>query len=387
MKKISILGSTGSIGTQTLDVISYYPHLFQVESLAAGTNLRLLKEQITQYQPKLVAVSTSELAIELKNELNNEIDYPVEIMHGMEGLLAVATYSSADFVVSALVGSLGLKPTFAAIKAGKTVGLANKESLVSAGHLVTQAAKEHGVDILPIDSEHSAIFQSLHGGKQDEIHKITITASGGAFRDLNRDQLKDVTLEQALKHPNWAMGAKVTIDSATMANKGLEVIEAHWLFDIPYENIDVLIHPQSIVHSMVEFNDASVIAQLGIPDMTVPIQYALSYPDRIPTGKDNRLDLAAVSRLDFREASFDRYPALRLAYESGKVGGTATTVFNAANEKAVALFMEKRIPFLNIEYIVEQVLHRHDVKFAPSLEEIEEVDRWARHAALDFAQV
>jgi len=278
-KKVLILGSTGSIGTQTLDVISRNPERYQVESLAAGSNLPLFLEQIRRFRPRIVSISTQELA----KELSLHVPAGIQVVYGDQGLLEATAGNDADYVVNALIGSQGLKPTLAAIEAGKNIGLANKESLVTAGHLVTEKAKVHGVALLPIDSEHSAIFQCLNGESAKEIAKIILTASGGSFRDRTRDQLRGVTVEQALQHPNWSMGARITIDSATMANKGLEVIEAHWLFDVSYDRIEVLIHPESIIHSLVEFQDRSVMAQLGTPDMRVPIQYALTYPERLPT--------------------------------------------------------------------------------------------------------
>jgi 1-deoxy-D-xylulose-5-phosphate reductoisomerase len=280
------------------------------------------------------------------------------------------------------VGSAGLRPTLAAIRAKKKVALANKETLVTAGHIVTAEAKRNGVPILPVDSEHSAIFQCLNGEHFEDVVRLLVTASGGSFRDRTREELKDVTVEMALKHPNWAMGAKVTIDSATMMNKGFEVIEAHWLFDLPYEKIDVILHPQSIIHSLVEFRDGAVMAQLGTPDMKVPIQYALSYPRRLPLMTE-RLDLLKLARLDFRPADFNRYPCLRMAYEAGKAGGTMTTVLNAANEVAVAAFLKGNCSFLMIEEVLERALNAHTLVSCPSLEEIDEADMWARQFASD----
>lgn len=312
---VSILGSTGSIGTQTLDVIAAYPERFRVEALAAGSNIDLFIEQIRQFHPKYVSVSTKELA----EQLRIHIPSAIQICYGEEGLLEIAAANSADYVVNAVVGSRGLNPTLAAIRAGKQIGLANKETLVAGGHIVTKAAAEQGVTIYPIDSEHSAIFQCLNGERKHEVKKITLTASGGAFRDRSRDQLKGVTVKEALHHPNWSMGAKVTIDSATMCNKGLEVIEAHWLFDLPYSKIDVLIHHESIIHSFVEFDDNSIIAQLGMPDMRMPIQYALTFPDRLPSSVPS-LDLAQISKLHFRKIDFERFPCLKMAFEAGEAG-------------------------------------------------------------------
>ncbi|MEY9092096.1 1-deoxy-D-xylulose-5-phosphate reductoisomerase [Paenibacillus sp. RC84] len=375
-KRIAILGSTGSIGTQTLDVIAHHPDQFTVEALAGGRNVELLAEQIRRFKPKLASVATRELA----DRLSALIPAGTRILFGEEGLLETAAGTDADFVVTAVVGNQGLEPTIAAIEAGKTIGLANKEPLVSAGHLVTEAARRKGVRLLPIDSEHSAIFQCLNGERREEIRKITITASGGSFRDRSREELEGVTVEQALNHPNWSMGAKITIDSATMVNKGLEVMEAHWLFDLPYDQIGVLLHPESIIHSYVEFKDSSIIAQLGNPDMRVPIQYALSYPNRLLSPAKS-LDLAEIATLNFRPMDFDRFPCLRMAYESGRTGGTAPTVFNAANEQAVAKFLQGEIPFLRIETIIEECLQRHSVMSSPQIGDILEADRWARETA------
>lgn len=376
MKKISIIGSTGSIGTQTLDVIRHHPGRFQVEALAAGGNWSLLLEQAREFQPKIVSVADRKTAEKLQEFMPQN----VRITYGEEGLIEAAMATEAEFVVSAVVGSLGLKPVLAAIEAGKTIGLANKETLVSAGHIVTQAAEKHGVKLIPIDSEHSAIFQCLNGEPTSKINKITLTASGGAFRDKERSELENVTVEDALAHPNWSMGAKVTIDTATMANKGLEVIEARWLFDIDYDRIDVVIHPESIIHSMVEFVDHSIMAQLGVPDMRVPIQYALTWPDRFESPAAS-LDLIRAGQLQFREVDFARFPCLKMAYDSGKAGGTYPTVFNAANEVAVHLFLDGQIRFLQIEEIVARVLERHRPVNDPDLEDIFAADTWAREQA------
>lgn len=376
MKKISVLGSTGSIGTQTLDVVSKYRDHFQIEGLAAGSNVDLLIQQCKEFQPKKISVATKELAETVRPLILESI----QVFYGQEGLIEVAAGTEAEMVVTAVVGSMGLPPTLAAVEAGKTIGLANKETLVTAGHLVTASAKAKGVELIPIDSEHSAIFQCLNGERREDVDFITLTASGGSFRDLNREQLKHVTVEDALKHPNWSMGAKVTIDSATMVNKGLEVIEAHWLFDLPYEQIQVLLHPESIVHSFVQYRDSSIIAQLGNPDMRVPIQYALTYPERWPSPSTS-LSLAEAAKLHFREMDFNRFPCLRLAYDCGKMGGTAPTVFNAANEIAVSRFLRKEIPFLQIEDIIEKVLDKHDNIPEPALEAIEESDKRARELA------
>jgi 1-deoxy-D-xylulose-5-phosphate reductoisomerase len=376
MKKIAVLGSTGSIGTQTLEVISREPELYEVVGLAAGTNVELLLEQAAAFRPRLVSVATKELADRIRDRLPAH----TRIAYGEDGLIEVAAHAGADFVVCALVGSLGLTSTLAAIEAGAAIGLANKETLVSAGHLVMERAAAKGVRLLPVDSEHSALFQCLNGEDRKAVKRLILTASGGSFRDKTRDQLGGVTVQDALKHPNWSMGAKITIDSATMANKGLEVIEAHWLFGVPYDRIDVMIHPESILHSMVEFTDTSVIAQLGNPDMRVPIQYALTYPERRPSPA-SALDLLSRGTLHFRPMDFDRYPCLRLAYEAGRAGGTAPAAFNAANEAAVARFLRKEIPFLAIEEIIEKVLSRHAGVDSPDLETILDTDRRARKEA------
>ncbi len=375
-KRVAILGSTGSIGTQTLDIVKYHPEEYKIEALAAGHNTSLLLEQVRQFSPKKVSVATKELADGIRNQLPSR----TKLLYGKEGLLEIAADSEAGYVVSALVGSQGLEPTLAAIKAGKDIGLANKETLVTAGHIVTDLIEKHKISLFPIDSEHSAIFQCLNGESLKEVSRIILTASGGSFRDRTRDELSGVTVEEALQHPNWTMGAKVTIDSATMANKGLEVIEAHWLFNMPYSQIEVVVHPQSIIHSLVEFADFSMMAQMGHPDMRVPIQYALSYPNRSST-PTKPLNLVDVGRLDFHEMDFSRYPCLGFAYESGKIGGSAPTVFNAANEVAVSRFINGEIQFLEIESVIYQVLERHKATILPTLEEIFIIDQWARKEA------
>ncbi|MBA4544057.1 MULTISPECIES: 1-deoxy-D-xylulose-5-phosphate reductoisomerase [Thermoactinomyces] len=372
-EKIAILGSTGSIGRSTLNVIAQHPDEFEVVALAAGGNVREMVEQARTFKPKLISMATKEAAEQVQREVGQE----VRVIYGEDAPVEVASHPEASFVVSAIVGSKGLVPTLAAIRAGKKVGLANKETLVSAGHIVAAEAKKRQVPLLPIDSEHSAIFQCLNGERISEVRRLIVTASGGAFRDWTREQIENATVEQALKHPNWSMGAKVTIDSATLMNKGLEVIEAHWLFDLPYEKIDVIIHPQSIIHSMVEFQDGAVMAQLGTPDMRVPIQYALSYPNRLPL-QTERLDFVALSRLDFRPPDLERFPCLKMAYEAGKTGGTMPTVLNAANEVAVQSFLAGECPFPVIEELVERALSAHEVVHNPTLEEIMEADRWAR---------
>lgn len=373
MKRISILGSTGSIGTQTLDVVNLHPDRFAVVALAAGNNVDLLVEQVRRFKPKLVSLESKASADKVKSFLPPE----VKVVYGDEGLIAAATHPEADLVVTAVVGSRGLTPTLAAMEAGKDIGFANKETLVTAGHLVMQKAQEKGVRLLPIDSEHSAIFQCLQGERRDDLKAIILTSSGGSFRDLDRAQLEQVTVSDALRHPTWSMGAKITIDSATMMNKGFEVIEAHWLFSIPYDAIQVLIHPESIIHSMIEFVDHSIIAQLGSPDMRVPIQYALTYPERLHNDTPS-LSLAEIGSLQFRKADFERYPCLQMAYECGKQGGTLPTVLNAANEIAVERFLQGEIPFLSIERMIYHALEKHTNIALPSLEEILFADAWAR---------
>ncbi|MEJ8546452.1 1-deoxy-D-xylulose-5-phosphate reductoisomerase [Brevibacillus borstelensis] len=377
MKRISLLGSTGSIGKSTLDVVSQHPEEFRVVALAAGSNVDLLVEQIKQFRPELVSVGNALAAKELRGRLG---DGRVEILYGEEGLQQTATHPDADFVMTAVVGSVGVAPTLAAIEAGKTIGLANKETLVSAGHIVMKAAKDRGVQIIPVDSEHSAIFQCLQGERREDVARIILTASGGSFRHLSREELAGVSVEQALNHPNWSMGSKITIDSATMMNKGFEVIEAHWLFGLPYEKIDCVLHCESIIHSMVEYKDRAVMAQLGTPDMRVPIQYALSYPNRMSLGTE-ALDLVKSGTLHFAPMDFDRYPLLQLAYECGRVGGTHPTVLNAANEVAVDSFLKGKIAFLEIEQIVRQTCEAHQGTSHPSLEEILAADQWARKQA------
>lgn len=375
-KKISILGSTGSIGTQTLDVLSRQQDCFAVEALAAGTNLPLLAEQIRQFRPKKVSVATRDLAEQLKPQIPGG----TEVLFGDEGLMEVAAGTEAELVVTAVVGNQGLQPTLKAIEAGKHIAIANKETLVSSGHLVTQAAAKHGVSLLPVDSEHSAIFQCLNGEERAAVSKIILTASGGSFRDKSRSELEGVTVEQALRHPNWSMGAKITIDSATMANKGLEVIEAHWLYNIPYEQLEVLLHPESIIHSMVQFVDNSVIAQLGNPDMRVPIQYALTFPERKPT-PTVPLDLVQAGKLHFMDMDMERFPCLAMAIESGRRGGTVPAVYNAANEVAVARFLRNEITFLQIEDIIYKVLEKHERIGNPDLDQVLYADSWARQTA------
>ncbi|MCA1030106.1 1-deoxy-D-xylulose-5-phosphate reductoisomerase [Bacillus timonensis] len=375
MKKISLLGATGSIGQQTLDIIKSNPDQFKLVAFSIGDNIDLGKQIMKEFSPSLMSVKSKEAYDRLVSDSSGQ----TKIIFGEEGLIEVSTFHSADVVVNAVVGSVGLIPTLKAIEARKQIALANKETLVTAGHLVMEAAKKSGVDILPVDSEHSAIFQCLQGENRKNIEKLILTASGGSFRDRTRAELETVTVKDALNHPNWSMGAKITIDSATMMNKGLEVIEAHWLFQIPYENIEVLLHKESIIHSMVEFNDSSVIAQLGTPDMRVPIQYALTYPERIHFANANRLNLWEIGKLHFQKADFGRYRCLNLAYEAGKIGGTLPTVLNAANEEAVAAFLSGKISFLKIEDLIEDALNKHEVIMNPTLEEIRTVDLETRH--------
>lgn len=374
MKYISLLGATGSIGQQTLDVIRHHREHFQLVAMSFGQNIELGLKAIHEFQPELVAVQSKEVYEKIRHESPSN----VTIKYNDEALIEVATYEKADILVNAVIGSVGLVPTLHAIEAKKNIAIANKETLVTAGHIVTEYAKRNQVQLLPVDSEHSAIFQCLQGETEKNIERLILTASGGSFRDQSREELKDVTVEQALNHPNWSMGAKITIDSATMMNKGLEVIEAHWLFSMPYEQIDVLLHKESIIHSMVEFHDGSVIAQLGTPDMKVPIQFALTYPERLPLSITERLNLAQIGTLHFSQVNFDRFRCLKFAYDSGKIGGTMTTVLNAANEVAVQAFLEGRISFLAIEDLIEQALNQHQVIQNPSLEEILQVDQMTR---------
>ncbi len=369
MKSLSLLGATGSIGTQALDIIRNNHDKFSLVAISAGKNINLVRKIITEFNPQLVSVQEKSDMDVLKAEFPG-----IDFCSGTSGLLEVAVYEKADILLNAVMGSIGLAPTLAAIKEKKTIAIANKETLVTAGHIVMNLARECKVPILPVDSEHSAIFQCIQGEKLQDVERLIITASGGSFRDLNREQLASVTVEQALSHPNWSMGSKITIDSATMMNKGLEVIEAHWLFDLPYEKIDVLLHRESIIHSMVEYVDSSVIAQLGTPDMRVPIQYALTYPERLPLQSSSRLNLAEVGKLHFEEMDFNRYKCLQFAYDAGKAGGTLPTVLNAANEVAVNAFLEGRISFLAIEDMIEQALGRHNNIDNPDLSTIQDVD-------------
>ncbi len=365
MKKIAILGSTGSIGTQTLDVVRQNGDI-QVTALAAGNNIELLEKQIREFNPSLVAVWKEEKATELKNKIR---DLEVRIVSGMDGLIDVATEKEAEILVTAIVGMIGIRPTIEAIKAKKNIALANKETLVTAGHIIMPLAKEYGCAILPVDSEHSAIFQSLQGGQRKALHKILLTASGGPFRGRKLEELKDIKVEDALKHPNWAMGRKITIDSSTMVNKGLEVIEAKWLFDVEVDDVQVVVQPQSIIHSMVEYEDGAVIAQLGTPDMKLPIQYALYYPERRFLPGD-RLDFSTLTQITFEKPDMETFYGLKLAYEAGRKGGSLPTVLNAANEKAVALFLDRKIKYLEIPKIIQLCMENHKNIPDPTLEEI-----------------
>ncbi|WP_455716176.1 1-deoxy-D-xylulose-5-phosphate reductoisomerase [Anaerosporobacter sp.] len=369
MKKIVVLGSTGSIGTQTLDVVRENSDM-EVVALAAGSNIDLLEKQIREFKPRIACVWDEKKAKELRILV---ADLDVEITSGMEGLIECSVIEEADVVLTAIVGMIGIQPTIAAIKAKKDIALANKETLVTAGHIIMPLAKEYNVKILPVDSEHSAIFQALNGENYNRISRILLTASGGPFRGMNTEQLSKVSLEDALKHPNWSMGRKITIDSATMVNKGLEVIEAKWLFDVDFDQIEVVVQPKSIIHSMVEFVDGGVIAQLGTPDMKLPIQYALTYPDRRVLGGE-RLDFTKLSQISFEAPDLDTFRGLSLAYEVGRLGGSMPTVYNAANERAVAKFLKREISFLEIYEIIEDAIQSHRKVDNPSVNEILEIE-------------
>ena len=371
MRKISLLGASGSIGVQTIEVIRQHNDQFELLAFSVGGNVKVAKELINEFSPLVVSVQTKEDCEALKLEYSSS---NIRFVYGEEGLIEVATVKEADVLVNAVMGSVGLVPTLHAIECKKVIALANKETLVTAGHIVMEAARKHQVPILPVDSEHSAIYQCLQGEKEKNINTIILTASGGSFRDRTRDELIGVTREDALNHPNWSMGAKITIDSATMMNKGLEVIEAHWLFGIPYEDIQVVLHRESVVHSMVEFHDTSVIAQLGTPDMRVPIQYALTYPDRLPHPRGKRLNFMEMGKMHFEKMDFNRFRCLQYAYDAGKAGGTMTTVLNAANEVAVDAFLNGKIDFLTIETFIENAMSKHTIQMAPDLETIKEVD-------------
>ncbi len=365
MKHVAIIGSTGSIGTQTLEIARWNQDI-KICALSAGRNIDLLEKQAREFRPEIVGLWDEKLADELKDRLK---DMDIRVVSGMDGLIKIAEYKTSDILVTAIVGMIGIRPTVAAIKAGKDIALANKETLVTAGHIIMPLAKEKGVSILPVDSEHSAIFQSLQGNTHDSIEKILLTASGGSFRGKSREFLKHVKLEDALKHPNWSMGRKITIDSATMVNKGLEVIEAKWLFDVAPENIQVVIQPQSIIHSMVEYKDGAVIAQLGTPDMKLPIQYALFYPERRYMPGD-RLDFTKLSSIVIETPDMDTFLGLRYAYEAIGIGGSMPTVFNAANEYAVKQFLDRKIDFLDIYDIIRASMDHHNLIENPDIDEI-----------------
>ena len=365
IKKISVLGSTGSIGTQTLEIARYNQDI-GITALAAGSNVELLEKQVREFHPKIACLWKEEAARELKRRIR---DLDVKVVSGMEGLMEAACEPEAQIVVTAVVGMIGIRPTIAAMEAGKDIALANKETLVTAGHIIMPLAKEKGVKILPVDSEHSAIFQCLQGAGENRIHKILLTASGGPFRGRSREQRAGVQPEDALKHPNWSMGRKITIDSSTMVNKGLEVMEAHWLFDVDMDQVQVVIQPASVIHSMIEYEDGAVIAQLGTPDMKLPIQYALYYPERRFLPGD-RLDFTKLKEITFDEPDMETFRGLKLAYEAGKAGGSLPTVFNAANELAVSLFLEKKIPYLAITDLIQGAMENHKRKAAPNVDQI-----------------
>ena len=386
MKAITLLGSTGSIGTQTLDIVTHHPDQFRIVGLAAGRNLSLLVEQIRQFRPEIVAIADATQLPDLKAAIADLDPQPI-LVAGEAGVVEVSAYGDAESVVTGIVGCAGLLPTIAAIKAGKDIALANKETLIAGGPVVLPLVEQHGVKLLPADSEHSAIFQCLQGVPEGGLRRILLTASGGSFRDLPVEQLAHVTVADALKHPNWTMGRKITIDSATLMNKGLEVIEAHYLFGMDYDHIDIVIHPQSIIHSLVELQDTSVLAQLGWPDMRLPLLYALSWPERVATTWEP-LDLVKAGDLTFREPDHQKYPCMNLAYAVGRAGGAMPAVLNAANEQAVALFLEEQIGFLDIPRLIERVCDRYQSQnsAAPTLDDILTADQWARQAVLEASQ-
>lgn len=374
MKKIAILGSTGSIGTQTLDVVRNNKDL-EVTALAAGSNIKLLEQQILEFHPSVVSVWNEQKALELKEKVKH---LSVKVLSGMDGLIACAVEKDASIVVTSVVGMIGIRPTIEAIKAGKDIALANKETLVTAGHIIVPLCKERGVSLLPVDSEHSAIFQCLNGERANKVSKIILTASGGPFRGRKLEDLKNIQVEDALKHPNWSMGQKITIDSSTMVNKGLEVMEAKWLFDVDYDNIQVVVQPQSIIHSMVEFEDGGVMAQLGTPDMRLPIQYALYYPERRPLPGD-RLDFYKLGQITFEEPDMETFRGLKLAFEAGRRGGSLPTVYNAANELAVSKFLNRKISYLEIVESIEYAMSKHKMIDNPNVEQILETEQETYH--------
>ncbi|PSB14546.1 1-deoxy-D-xylulose-5-phosphate reductoisomerase [filamentous cyanobacterium CCP1] len=385
MKAITLLGSTGSIGTQTLDIVEQYPDQFQIVGLAARSNVELLAQQIRQFRPQIAAICDSAQLPRLQEALADLSPQPL-LLAGEEGVVEVARYGNSEAVVTGIVGCAGLLPTIAAIEAGKDIALANKETLIAGGPVVLPLVQRHGVKLLPADSEHSAIFQCLQGIPEGGLRRILLTASGGAFRDRPVEDLANVTVADALKHPNWSMGQKITIDSATLMNKGLEVIEAHFLFGMDYDHIDIVIHPQSIIHSLIELQDTSVLAQLGWADMRLPLLYALSYPERICTNWEP-LDLVKAGNLTFRAPDHQKYPCMQLAYAAGRAGGTMPAVLNAANEQSVALFLSEKVHFLDIPRLIETVCDQHHPhnRSEPTLEDILEADRWARQAVLTAA--
>lgn len=387
MKAITLLGSTGSIGTQTLDIVAQYPEQFRIVGLTAGRNVTLLAQQIRKFRPEIVAIGDEDKLQELQEAIA-DIDYQPMILVGETGVVEVARYGDAEAVVTGIVGCAGLLPTIAAIQAGKDIALANKETLIAGGPVVNPLIEKHGVKILPADSEHSAIFQCLQGVIPGGLRRIILTASGGSFRDLPIEKLAEVTVADALKHPNWSMGQKITIDSATLMNKGLEVIEAHYLFGMDYDDIDIVIHPQSIIHSLIELQDTSVLAQLGWPDMRLPLLYALSWPERIHTDW-KPLDLVKAGDLTFREPDHEKYPCMQLAYAAGRAGGSMPAVLNAANEQAVALFLEEKIQFLDIPKLIEMACDKHqqDNCQSPGLDDILAADKWARQEVLAASEV
>lgn len=374
MKNIAVLGSTGSIGTQTLDIVRNNTDELKIKVLAAGSNVELIEKQIREFKPEIAVLYNADKANELKIKI---ADTGVKVLSGMDGMIEVATFDDVDTVVTSMVGMIGIKPTIAAIKAGKNIALANKETLVTAGHIIMPLIKEHKVSLLPVDSEHSAIFQSMNGENRKRISKILLTASGGPFRGKSYEELKNVTLEDALKHPNWAMGQKITVDSATLVNKGLEVMEAAWLFDVDVSMIQVVVHPQSVIHSMVEYEDTAVIAQLGCPDMRLPIQYALFYPDRRFLDA-KKLDFFEMKSLTFEKPDMDTFKGLKFAMEAAEFGGSMPTVFNASNEEAVAMFLNKKIGFLDIYRIIEESMNRHTVISNPDIDTVLSVERDTR---------
>ncbi|MCG8366040.1 MAG: 1-deoxy-D-xylulose-5-phosphate reductoisomerase [Pseudanabaenales cyanobacterium] len=386
MKAITLLGSTGSIGTQTLDILLQHPEQFRLVGIAAGRNVELLASQARQFRPKIVAIRQADKLPELKAAIADLDPQPI-LLAGEEGIVEVARYGDAEVVVTGIVGCAGLLPTIAAIEAGKDIALANKETLIAGGPVVLPLLKKHGVKLLPADSEHSAIFQCLQGLPDGGLRRILLTASGGAFRDWPVEKLVEVKVADALKHPNWSMGRKITVDSATLMNKGLEVIEAHYLFGMGYDHIDIVIHPQSIIHSLIELQDTSVLAQLGWPDMRLPLLYALSWPERIYTDWE-RLDLVKAGDLTFREPDHQKYPCMTIAYAAGRAGGAMTAVLNAANEQVVSLFLEEKVQFLEMPKLIEQVCDRYRShnRPNPTLEDILAADEWARSEIISLSQ-